>query len=594
MTAAAMLSLALFTWHDITALQKAEPKTVAEFYAAYKSYGLWLPPKETKLVKWVENKVWSGSSGLHEEKITHLELLVRPKSPSQPATVRTRHYEWEVFRDSRLTTVPPTVASLEGIDRLCAEEWLTLAVAAHHLGWNELAREAFTRGQTSYGLLGYPAWDYEDNPFHTLTILRRIAWDQAYSDLTKPRSNRETALRLFRQIQADDFRWRLERHVDLVAALNRTICDPEVAKVGTTRVVDELVDCLDRGGGRVGLSDLDSKIKAICSKGFDVVPALIDHLDDSRLTRSAQLMGFNNGTWSDVVPVGRICDRILYELSSGEFVSDPEMPIATAKQLAQRWFAQAQKIGEQKWATTHVIRDARTNPFLLRLLATKYPKQLVACYEEILKTTTGIPSDSVVVNLLDTDLPQEDKTELLVRAIEHKEYRHRRPAMFGLMHLDESRFRLALPRYIEQLPTSSAMGRDDAIGWYELEMLSTVEDVAVWESFGKKVLKLPAGDRIPFLRGIELEAQMSNPKRLKSRMAFIDVLWADPTVRIGNKTEGLYDYYAYPKLAVQDAVTLRMGDLLDIDVPWDQNRSPAEWKKLREKVQAALAEARKK
>ncbi|MBL8865907.1 MAG: hypothetical protein JNK93_10150, partial [Planctomycetia bacterium] len=122
MSVSFFVALGILTAGDIAVRMKAEPKTVAEFYEAYKRYGLWLPPKDAKLVRWEENKVWSGSDEPRQERIIRLRLMIRPKSKSQPALLRDGDYEFTEHRESRLKVLAPTVDQLNGVDLHFAED----------------------------------------------------------------------------------------------------------------------------------------------------------------------------------------------------------------------------------------------------------------------------------------------------------------------------------------------------------------------------------------------------------------------------------------------------------------------------------------
>lgn len=593
-----IIALSLFLAGDDVVRMQAAPKNAQEFYVAYKRYGLWLPPKDTKLVRWVENQIWNLNTGLEERKIVHLELLTRPASEKGPALVRERTSDYPQHRRSRLTAIAPNPSALEGLPYRDSHEWLRFTAAAQHLGWSELANESFKQ---------FVAPNYRD-PWPTLTALRYMAWEFHYESLFDSETDRAAALKYLKLISEDDARFRSSSNTALIEDLELTICESGRKKSGIEKVFDELCDIQVRrlntewpAFNSTSAALPSTAFEKLCQEGYDAVPHLIRHLDDRRVTRRGDLKGFNNFLRVDVVRVGNVCYDILRNLSNDEFKLEGDETPEEMRLQAERWWAKAKKIGEEKWAVDHAVGQSGPNFTILQLLAAKYPTRLVEAYRKALKDSPEAGSDLFVGAVLLANMAKEDKVKLLQETSNHKEIKHHRSALEGLRLLDKTAFTKSLLKFQERLARGT--GHTSRPGAFllwgplleEAGWVKDANDPECWAAFRKALAKEKPLDRIEFLDyAIDL-MDLNNPVYSQHLMPILQMLWEDTTKRHGKDARGFpFPFYEYPDLTVGDAVTLRVADLLDIDIPWDRNRSPAEWTKLREKVQAALAEARKK
>ncbi len=116
-------------------------------------------------------------------------------------------------------------------------------------------------------------------------------------------------------------------------------------------------------------------------EGFDAVPALIEALEDSRLTRS---YGFDRdfAPWRYVLEVRdaavqslvvladeRFSGRIYHPNSTGRYFSN-DTPEARAAAVARvrRWWDEAQAMGEAAWLRSRLPHAGQSRPMLLRRL----------------------------------------------------------------------------------------------------------------------------------------------------------------------------------------------------------------------------------
>ncbi len=590
MTFALLLSTFALAASDVTARANSEPKTVTEFYEAYKRYGLWLPPKDAKLVRWEENHFWSGSGGFRQERIVHLRLMIRPKAKDKPALLRDRDYEFTEHRDSRLKVVRPNPDQLKDVDLQLAEYWLEFAAQAHDLGWTGLATIAFERGRVVTGSWQYPD-DVKNNPCHTLTMLRRHAWRYYYDSLHDAETDLAASYSMLKRIHDDDAHFRTEFHAQLLEDLDKSIRGRKVQKVGIEKLIDGLCDLTqfqlwdDKNATRTAYDEL-------AQLGFAAVPSLIRHLDDTRTTRIAKLEGFNNGLWNDTRRVGSLCRDLLYKLSGGEIDSDEEATPAQVRQLAERWYAETQKIGEEKWAVDRAINENRINDVLLQLLVAKYPKRFDELFRDVLKNHSQWHIQSFMTALIRSRRPRNEQISLLRDALATNHPNPQYGAVRVLRELDIALYRSSLlvllrriAKEIETIPCQ----------YHELlDLVEAADDPACWTAFDGVLGKLPSSNRIDVGWRLVSGISYRDANDIRNRLSVIESLWNDNTIRQA-KDVGHFPFpsYEYPELAVQDGITLAVADQLDIGVPWKQGRSVEEWAMLREQVRAKLAEARK-
>ena len=581
-----MCSVTILFFSDIDLRMKAEPKSAAEFYAVYKRYNLWLPPKDAKLIRWVDNHISTGSHGLSEEKIVHLEILVRAKTKTEPAIVRTPYPEYIEHRDSRLKVVSPTISALDGIEMYSAENWLTLAACAQHLGWTDLATEAFLRGKTSPGSGQYPD-DVTGSPCHTLAIVRKMAWGRYSYSLIEIDTDRSNAYTNLKKIRDDDWHYHelaSDLFDDLERTLHKTKADLEGIEGNITRLCDEDTNF-------PWLEDLTGSPTAydeICHLGFDAVPFLIAHLNDTRLTRSHTPNSFGNMISID--RVGGVCGNILSELSDSEYKPEHNTSLEERRRLATVWFANAKKIGEEKWASTHAVQMRTTNPALLRLLAAKYPKRLIEIYRDVLKNDLDISSAQIVAALIHADLPLQEKIDRLLEATHHRRKIHRLDAIKGLEVLDNACSTRALTKHFLRLADEPQTNEEIAVSSFEIELLWKANDEKCWDAFIRCLKKAPPSNRIYVLDYLVPDSGPLKIARYAHHFRAMESLWSDTEIRNGNVKDQLYPAYQYPKLTVGDAVTLQFAKLMDIEVPWKRTRTSEEWTTIRHQVQTAWSE----
>ncbi|MBL8866840.1 MAG: hypothetical protein JNK93_14890, partial [Planctomycetia bacterium] len=467
--------------------------------------------------------------------------------------------------------------------------WLAFAAHSHHLGWKDLAKTAFERGRVETGSRQIPE-DVKNNPCHTLTMVRRQAWRHYYDTLHETETDLAASYVMLKRISDDDVEFRGEFQRQLLTDLDKSICERKVPKVGIKRYIDGLCDLTNPqlwDDTRSSCTAYDE----LAQLGFEAVPALIRHLDDSRTTRIAKLEGINNGIWTDTRRVGTICRELLVKISDREFDPDDEDTPAQVQRLAEKWFTQAKAIGEEKWAADRAVDANRTNDVLLRLLARKYPKRFDELFRDVLKNRPKWHLDAFTTALIRSGRPRNEQVALLKEALAMNRPQAQYGAVRVLRGLDFQLYRTSLRSLLEKL----ALEKDaKLIQWfYLIDMVEESGDPDCWTGYTKVLKRLSPNNRIETCWHILSQIEYRSLAEIQNRLVVIEALWNDATIR-NYEDVGHFPFASseYHKLSVRDGVTLAVADQLDFDIPWKPERTQEEWKVLRQKVQTALSEAR--
>jgi hypothetical protein len=220
-------------------------------------------------------------------------------------------------------------------------------------------------------------------------------------------------------------------------SLEATIA-PSSAQPGSIEaMIDDLMELRIATSTFVVQYQPDPRLLKLLENGFDAVPALIDHLDDPRLTRSV-MTGFNNfATYH--LRVGHAVRDILQGIAGKSFGLDwlqEQKGYYLDPNEVRAWWQQALAQGEKPYFlehAVHLVDKGRTvNVLILWVMAKKYPEELAELYEKYLadsqvaKLQPGCDQFAEVI--VRCSLPTSRKMQLLRIAAKHERAEHRRAA----------------------------------------------------------------------------------------------------------------------------------------------------------------------
>ncbi|HEY1188684.1 MAG TPA: hypothetical protein VGE74_13605 [Gemmata sp.] len=484
--------------------------------------------------------------------------------------------------DEAEVVLHPTPADLENVsDRWT--DWGTLAIHFRLRGWDQAARAAHAKARKQ-------ARDYQRSqdkvPPTLLTILHLWAWVHWSTKLFERTSDRREIWSKL-QIIADEDPGALGAGDRWLFGCLRLTLAPRKSKPGSIEaLIDDLTEHWDDPG------DLDNEIGQtaywrLVEHGAAAIPALMEHLTDPRLTRTTGIHPVKS------IPVdlhvGMLAKFIVNKFSDGQLSAEDLKPLGEwAEPSKQKWWTEAQKVGEERWASDHVLpKDPEQEPIpnevLLRLIRAKYPNRLKDVYQNLLRKFPHVSSEEVVKAITKSKLSREQKVALLEEGAKHKAYRHCWAALEALAVLDPGVFRKYILTGLENLPAEIKLGpNDEETRGVPIDLISKTDDAECWAALNGAVSRVSVKLRLYIIRvsGWPAFPGEPDPSR-RERLRFL--LWS-----LGD--EAVKGLAADDARKVHDLATIQLAksfSLVDRMLDPQTNnpqRSPREFSLLRARV----------
>jgi HEAT repeat protein len=546
----------------------------------YRAFGLPLPPKDAKLVRF-DSGVTGGPGGPGQRKLYGLAFQLKAATRKEGPVLLQGPDQWKPGWVRQTEDFDPRSEAVK--DLWPGLHGLGLAIQCYERGWDGLARHLLEQSRTKDGVpprLG----------------LCRMAWDYWEVRLNEPKVDRGLIAKRLKELLARDKDLDTEHNRVLLKCLDLALV-PSKAKPGSVgALIDALVDCTSTVADPGGFPPDDCYWRVV-ALGFDAVPALIEHLDDDRLTR-AVMGGFNNfRSWN--MRVGDLAGDLLEGLAGRDIGRDWVRRLQghrVEKAAARKWWDEARKVGEEKYLLDRVLPpagkrdDAAVSVLHLRVLAAKYPRDVLDIYRTVLDKRPQVDSRVLAAAIPRCKLPDKDKLEILLRAAKHGERAHRYPALDALKELDRKEFNTLLIEGLEKVPAD--LPGDERYDWCDEGIMARFahesDDSRVWQTLEKAIKRSAVGLRMEML-----DARLDYPgttfqrrELLRHFLRFLDDAALRDTgssVRYGGDCAA----HIYRKLEVRNFVALQLTSLLDIEIDFNPGRTPEEWAKLRGQIREA-------
>jgi hypothetical protein len=390
-----------------------------------------------------------------------------------------------------------------------------------------------------------------------------LAWAYSGNELVKPETDRAVTIKRIKAVFAAEPKLITEGSLALLKSLEAALV-PRTAKPGSVeRMIDVLTDMCNTG---LGNQLAEPRYSRLAHMGFAAVPALLEHLRDTRQTRSVR-QGFNNfPTW----PV-RVCDVVsdLLQALAGEDVGkdwlERQLGWAVEKADVQAWWDKARKDGEEAYFVNHVLpsgeKEGWPNSLMLEILTEKYAQHLPKLYKTILDERPKIQSWAFAEAVAKSSLPNYQKRDLFLYASANKNLDHRRFALSHLQELDPQQFLTILLATLESLPKTWT--EPYWVSAFALLVMAT-EDARAWKTLEKVAKRSGVGLRTEFMNYMSYGEGRQRKQRLGFLAAFLD----DAEVR--------------------DLAAMRIASILEMPDRPDMNWTPEQWQKLRNQVKERL------
>lgn len=567
--------------------------------ARYVEFGLTLPPKDAPLVK-LEAGRWSvGADGAYTPHYT-LGFLLGPGSLKGFSRVLVGSREHEIDAESRaLKEAAPTRALAEGI----APEYgdvtyelnagLATAIQCKARGWNDLAQDLLDRSLKESCGHRFSVF-FQPGGLPPLTSLATLAWAHYGNALLDRDSDWSVIAPRMKAIFAAEAKLDTPYNRALLKSLEAALKPSRAMPGSVEALIDDLIHLHD-GTGRGGREEPEPQVLRLAELGFEAVPALIEALDDERLTGSVK-QGFNNFP-TFTRRVGDIVGDLLQALAGEDLGKDwlrRQQGWTVEKEQARAWWERAKAIGEETYLAERALpKDEKAqwpNESMLRILAKRYPKRLPALYTTILRDRPAMQSWPVAKHVARSGLPREEKVRLLQEAGEHRSLEHRRAAFWELKEIDPALFVTQLARTLDSIPATprEAYWKCPEASFTQLTVQT--EDPAAWEALLRATRRADPGLRMEILARLNYGHQ--GDKALARRKAFLAEFLDDESLRDATKNaemfQGPYAAGNFPRLQARNMAAMQLAWLLGLKPQCDPKWTDEEWSALRAQVRQAL------
>jgi hypothetical protein len=563
----------------------------------YLAYGLPLPPKDAKLVRFESCERYMIGDKLMPP--THfLGFLLRPGLKDQPALLLVGTQELRLDDSKKVEIVEPSPKLVKRDDLLlCTEcsfeanEGLAVALQCKARGWNDLAQALWSSSIEKNRSYVSKVFDQRAN-LGNRTAVAYLAWAYSENELVRPNTDRSKIAKRMRALLATEPGLRTQTNESLMRSLEAALV-PSKGKPGTVeRFIDDLTDMCNADRSD---DDRHPSYFRLAAIGFAAVPALIEHLDDERLTRTFRRGSKNFQNW--IMRVQDVVSDLLQELAGADLSQDwlrRNQGWSVEKADAKAWWEKAQKESEEAYLLHEVIpldeRRSWLNRLMLDLIRTKYPQHLPTLYRKALDKYPNLQSWPIAEAVAKSSLSDDKKRELFSYASHNKDLEKRRYGLTQLQVLDPKQFITILLATLEGLPKTPTepywscpevgyahvvMDTDDARAWMMLEKVAKRSDVAL---------------RMQFLSSMRQTKSAGRQREL--RLNFLASFLEDAEARDvkSNPTmfEGPHAGFLFDRLAVRDLAAMEIAFILEMPDSPDKTWTPEQWKKLRDQAKARL------
>jgi hypothetical protein len=546
--------------------------------ALYRDYGLPLPPEDAKLV-WFEGGGGGRVNGKLDPKWYTLGFLLKPAGKRTDARLLRGASVWKRGNDCRIIVLEPARLSASDIDSLLRDDSLDIdyyggmptAIQCKSRGWDLLAEQLFRHSLAASPQGGPPRLE-----------LCEIAWEYWQDQLTQAGTDRRAISRHLRRLMEDDASLANEGNRRLLKSLDAALVPSRSEPGSVAALIDRLIDVRKPALPPDALLP-DPVYEEVVGRGFDVVPQLIEHWDDDRLTR-----------WRGR-RVGDVARSLLRGLA-GEALGED-------KAAAEAWWDEARRVGEEAYLLAHIFpKDemfTSLNDHVVWVLGKKYPASLAKVYREILDRRPRYDSWQAAKVIGLSGLSREAKRELFLYGARHENLEHRQAAFWELRKVNPTRFATLLTETLDSLSGKPAEPYWECREASFALLVRQTDDELAWKALGRLARRADVGLRIEILERIC--RRLDEPSPTERQVRFLADFLGDSAVRDAGDEAGMFDGpyagWGFTRLEVRNFAAIELAQMLDlaVELPRDrfQEQDPVpwtepQWAKLRREVREAV------
>ncbi len=416
---------------------------------AYYKNELPVPPKQARLLRLATTATSDGE----KKEYYFLAFEIRPAGKDKKLTILHGTQLLEIEPGTYGVSVWDSTRTLdrwyEPITLSCPFSYtqrFATAIQCKANGWERLAEELLARsvkGSDSHGDNSLFNWRLQKTEESAVAFL---AWVTLGNELTRPQTDRNAISKKMRALFNREPLLCVEKNCNFLNALVAAT-GPNCAPVGScAHLVNDLAEV--HSNYLAGQYQGDPRYIRVASQGFDIVPELIAHLQDTRITR-AYFGGIMNAV-PHFYDVGTLCRRLLFELAQGDLEreNDEENDTRhsqwwTTDDAVKQWWQRACQEGERSYLNRVVLpkreSDERPKSACVTLLASRYPYDLIKVYEQVLTSRSDVQTSEIAEAIRKSALPLDSKLSVLKRAAQHQNNDIRETALSEIWELEKNR-----------------------------------------------------------------------------------------------------------------------------------------------------------
>ncbi len=551
----------------------------------YRDYELPMPPAGAKPVLYRSRRE-AGKEGQNPASGT-LGFLLRAGGKRQTTVFLEGVRQQELCWRPEITALDPTglsAADAEMVVRYAsvgAGDGLGMALQCEARGWHTLA-----------GALKDATGRSDRPPCSSKHTLCRMAWEYWAGQLKRPVADWPGINKRLLKLLAEDDGLATDENRALLASLGLTLAPREARRGTVEALVDGLIDVTEPWLSPCAAAEgaeQDPVYVKVAERGFELIPVLIDHLNDDRLTRT-ESWPFSAVPSMPYLRVGELARHLLRDMTGEECTE----PVA-----AREWWRMAREQGEEAYWSEHAYTAKNTGNVqnspceaMLRLLARRHPRALAGVYRKLLDEHPDMQDAAVVDAIAISDLSREQKIELFTRAARGK-LPHRHCALWQLRKLGAGQFDALLADTLDALPDKSTSESPES----SLPVLAGLTaDHRVWQSLERLSRRSKKAIRASV---VQAAFEARGPGLLQRRVRILSTFLDDDTKAEG--VLGTWDnsaeirwHFSYIEIRNLAALALAVVLQLPTDLPpedADEGKAawnPDQWEALRDKVRWAL------
>ncbi len=577
------------TWRVGPPQDEAQKRKVVldQLLAAYLKYGLPLPPKDAPLVTC---EVGETRDEKDERKpLISLGFLTKAAGPKTQAEVLIGTRRIHAWGNAR----PKEVKAERGVEtgteisgfgtQFKTNACLATALQCHSRGWTEFAIVLLDRSLKEQFDHDIPR-EADEQRGSSLTEVAFLAWAHYVTELFHPKSNRSAILEHLKILIATESSLDVDLNRRFIADLEAALRTRK-AEAGTLEALID--DLLELPPGDLNVNP-PADVLAIIEKGFEAVPALMDHLEDRRLTRFVDT-GVGSHVPTYPYSVGDISAVLIWALAGWEEGRDDD---GEWKRRVREWFEKAKGIGEEAYCLANALPAGKwPNQYVLRILARKYPRRLAELYRDLLEKRSELVSWPLTDQIVRSGLSRDEKLDLFKTGARDANLDHRYYALRSLQEFDPDACVSPLVETLDTLPARSkgrywASCREASFGL----LVSRTKDPRAWKALAAAARRADVGLRLELMSQISLSG--TDAENRKEYVGFLSGFLADKTLRDVTsdpvKFDSAFAARRFPRIEVRNAAAIMLMPLLGMEMEPNPEWTQEKWASLRERVEKTL------